>query len=71
MTIKTVNDTVEYNDLVFTLLIFETYFRIINNDALSQFIIEKKKIIKIAINEIVKLHIKKQINNVLHQRNDP
>ena len=59
MIIKTVNDTVEYNNLVSTLLIFETYSRIINDDALSLFIIEKIKIIKIAMNEIIELYIKK------------
>ena len=71
MTVKVVNDTTEYNDLIFTLLIFETYSRIINDDASSLFIIEKVKIIKIAMNEIVKLYIKKQTNNGLYQRNDP
>ena len=71
MIIKVVNDTIEYNNLVFILLVFETYFRIINDDVSSLFIIEKVKIIKIAMNEIVKLHVKKQTNNVLHQRNDP
>ena len=70
MTVKIVNDTTEYNDLVFTLLVFGTYFRIINNDASSLFIIERDKTIKIIINEVVKLHIRRQINNVLHQRND-
>ena len=70
MIIKVVNDTVEYNDLVFTLLVFETYSRIINDDVLILFIIERVKIIKIAMNEIVKLHIKKQTINVLYYRND-
>ena len=59
MIVKAVNDTIEYNNLVFTLLIFETYFRIINDDASSLFIIEKIKVIKIAMNEIVKLYVKK------------
>ena len=68
--IKVVNDTVEYNNLVFTLLIFETYPRIINDDASNLFIIEKIKVIKIAMNEVVRLYIKKQTNDVLHQRND-
>ena len=67
--IKIVNDTTEYNNLVSTLLVFETYFHIINDDASSLFIIEKVKIIKITMNEIVKLHVKKQTINVLHQRN--
>ena len=59
MTIKAVNDTIEYNDLVFTLLIFGTYSRIINDDALSLFIIERAKVIKIIMNEVVKLHIRR------------
>ena len=59
MIIKTVNDTVEYNNLVSILLVFETYSHIINDDIFSLFIIKKNKIIKITINEIVKLHIKK------------
>ena len=59
MIIKVVNDTIEYNDLVFTLLIFETYFHIINDDALNLFIIKKVKIIKITMNEVIRLHIKK------------
>ena len=70
MIVKVVNDTIEYNDLVFTLLIFETYFCIINDDVLSLFIIERVKIIKIAMNEIIKLYIKKQTNNALYQRNN-
>ena len=58
MTNKTVNDTIEYNNLVFILLVFETYFHIINNDALNLFITKKVKIINITINEIVKLYVK-------------
>ena len=59
MTVKVVNDTTEYNDLVFTLLVFGTYPRIINNDASSLFIIERIKIIKITMNEVIRLHIKR------------
>ena len=66
MIIKIVNDTIEYNNLVFILLIFGTYSRIINNDILSLFIIKRVKVIKITINEIIKLYIKKQTNNVLY-----
>ena len=59
MIVKVVNDTIEYNDLVSTLLIFETYSRIINDNVSNLFIIERIKIIKITMNEIVKLYIKK------------
>ena len=66
MIVKVVNDTAEYNNLVSVLLIFETYPRIINNDTSNLFIIKKVKIIKITINEVVKLYVKKQINNILY-----
>ena len=69
MVIKAVNDTIEYNDLVSTLLIFGTYSRIINDDAFNLFIIERAKVIKIAINEVAKIHVRRQINDVLYQRN--
>ena len=59
MIIKIINDTIEYNNLVSTLLVFETYFHIINNDVSSLFIIEKIKVIKITMNEVVKLYVKK------------
>ena len=71
MTVKVVNDTIEYNNLVFTLLIFGIYSRIINDDASNLFIIEKVKVIKITMNEVIKLYIKKQTINALYQRNGP
>ena len=59
MVVKAVNDTAEYNDLISTLLVFETYPRIINDNVSSLFIIKKAKVIKITMNEIVKLHVKR------------
>ena len=59
MIIKIVNDTIEYNNLVSTLLIFETYPRIINNNAFNLFIIKKIKIIKITMNKVIKIHAKR------------
>ena len=70
MIIKIVNNTAEYNNLVSTLLVFETYPRIINDDVSNLFIIERAKVIKITINEVAKLYITKQTNNVLYQLND-
>ena len=70
MIVKAVNDTIEYNDLVFTLLVFEIYFHIINDDASSLSIIERSKVIKIIMNEVVKLYTRRQTNDILYQRND-
>ena len=58
MIIKIINDTIEYNNLVSILLVFETYPHIINDDTSNLFIIEKIKVIKITMNEIIKLHVK-------------
>ena len=70
MVVKAVNDTIEYNDLVFTLLVFEIYFHIINDDASSLSIIERSKVIKIIMNEVVKLYTRRQTNDISYQRND-
>ena len=70
MIIKIVNDTIEYNNLVFILLIFETYLHIINDNTFNLSITEKTKIIKITINKVIKLHAIRQINDVLYQRNN-
>ena len=66
MTVKAVNDTAGYNGLVPTLLIFGTYPRIINDDAPSLSTIERAKIIKITMNEVAKIHARRQTNDVLH-----
>ena len=70
MIVKVVNNTIGYNDLVFILLVFGIFFRIINDNIFILFITEKAKIINIIIIEILKLHVTRQINNVLYQRND-
>ena len=59
MIIKVINDTIEYNDLVFTLLVFETYPRIINDDVSNLSITERAKAIKIIMNEVIKLHARR------------
>ena len=66
MIIKVVNDTIEYNNLVFTLLVFEIYPHIINDDVFNLSIIERAKIIKITINKVVKIYARRQTNDVLY-----
>lgn len=71
MAIKAVNDTTGYNGLVPTLLVFETFPRITNDDTPTLSTTERAKAINITMTEIAKLHAKRQVNNALHQRNGP
>ena len=50
------NNIVEYNNLVLTLLVFNIFLRIINEDVLILFIIKRIKVINLAISEIIKLY---------------
>ena len=55
--VKSINNTAEYNNLIFTLLVFDIFPRIINEDALILLIIERAKIINSVIIEVAKLYI--------------
>ena len=57
ITVKVVNNIIEYNNLILILLVFETFPRIINEDDFILSIIERAKIIKKAIIEIERLYI--------------
>jgi hypothetical protein len=69
--IKAVNDTVEPDDLVLTLLVFSTYSQITTTNTLSLMVTERSKAIIKAIKQIAELHAKKQVTNVLRQQNGP
>ena len=71
MAIKAVNDTAGYNGLVLTLLVFGTFPRITNEDALTLLTIERAKAINSAMTEVAKLYATRQVNDALHQRNGP
>ena len=59
MIVKAVNDIVEYNGLMPTLLIFETFPHITNNDTSTLSITDRVKAINIVITEVIKLHVKR------------
>ena len=50
------NNIAKYNNLILTLLVFDTFSRIINKDAFTLFIIKRVKVINLIINEITKLY---------------
>jgi hypothetical protein len=71
MVIKAVNNTAEPDGLVPTLLVFGTYSRITTTNTLSLTVIKRGKAIIKAIKQIAELHVKRQVTNVLRQRNGP
>jgi hypothetical protein len=70
MIVKTINDTVDLDDLIFILLIFKAYSRmhVMNFSTLS--IIQRTMTIEKAMIEIKKFQIKRQIIDALNIRND-
>ena len=69
--IKAINDSVGFDGIVPTLLVFGVYPRMINKDALSLLIIKRAKAIRVATKEIRRFHIERQITDALALRNGP
>jgi hypothetical protein len=70
MTFKALNDSVEFNELIFTLLVFEAYSRMIEMNALSSTIIQRFIAMRKAMNEVRKSIAARQVNDALNIRND-
>jgi hypothetical protein len=70
MTFKTINDSIEFNDLISTLLIFEIYFRMIEMNVSSSIIAQRAIVMKKTMNEVRKFNAIRQMNDVLNTRNE-
>ena len=70
MTFKTINDSIESHDLMSTLLIFDAYSRMSESDAFVSNITQRSIVMKKAMNEIRKLNVNRQINDVLNTKNE-
>ncbi len=70
MTFKVINNSIELNDLISTLLIFDVYSRMIEMNVSSSTITQRAIAMKKTMNEIRKLHAIRQINDALNIRND-
>jgi hypothetical protein len=70
MTFKALNDFAELNELILTLLVFETYFRMIEMNALSSTIIQRFVAMRKIMNEVRKSIAVRQVNDTLNIRND-
>jgi hypothetical protein len=70
MTFKALNDSVEFNELISTLLVFEAYLRMIEMNAFSSTIIQRFIAMRKTMNEVRKSIAVRQINDALNTRND-
>jgi hypothetical protein len=70
MTFKALNDSIEFNELISSLLVFEAYFRMIEMNAFSSTIIQRFIAMRKAMNEIRKSIVARQVNDALNIRND-
>jgi hypothetical protein len=70
MSFKALNDSADSDDLIFTLLVFEAYFRMIEMNAFSSTITQRSIAMRKAMNEVRKLIATRQLNDALNTRND-
>jgi hypothetical protein len=70
MTFKVINDSIELNDLISTLLMFEIYFRMIEMNVSSSIITQRTIVMKKIMNEVRKFNAIRQVNDVLNIRNE-
>jgi hypothetical protein len=71
MAIKAVNNISGLNGLVLTLLVFGAFLRMTELDAPAPSIVQRATAIRKAMDEVVKLRAKTQVNNALNTRNGP
>jgi hypothetical protein len=70
MIFKTLNDSINFDDLIFTLLVFDAYSRMNEMNVSSSTIIQRFIAMRKAMNEVRKLNIIRQLNDALNIRND-
>ncbi len=70
MSFKVLNDSIELDDLVPTLLVFEAYPRMTESDASSPTITQRVIVMKKAMNEIKRFMTIRRINDALNIRNE-
>jgi hypothetical protein len=70
MTLKTLNDFVDFNELVSTLLVFDAYSKMTKINACSSIITQRLITMRKIMNEIREFNASRQINHVLNTRNE-
>jgi hypothetical protein len=70
MTVKTVNDTVDSDELMSTLLVFDAYSRMHVMNSSTSSINQRAMTIEKVITEVRKFRAKRQVADALNARND-
>jgi transcriptional regulator with GAF, ATPase, and Fis domain len=70
MTFKVINDSIEFDDLILTLLVFEAYSRMIEMNVSSSTITQRAIAMKKTMKEVQKFIATRQMNDFLNTRND-
>jgi hypothetical protein len=70
MTFKVINDSIEFDELIFTLLVFDVYFRMIEMNVSSSTITQRVIVMRKAMKEVQKFIATRQINDALNTRNE-
>ena len=66
---KIINDLIDFNELIFTLFVFDVYSRMIEMNVLFFIIIQRVVIMKKTMNEIKKHIVSRQIKNAFNIQN--
>jgi hypothetical protein len=69
--VKTVNDTAEFNSLIFMLLVFRAFPRIFHNSFFSLSITKRVKAVNQIMKKLRKHMVARQMNAALNIRNGP
>jgi hypothetical protein len=70
MTFKIINDSIELDELILILLVFEAYFRMIEMNVSSSTIIQRAIAMRKAMKDVQKFIVTRQMNDALNTRND-
>ncbi len=70
MTFKALNDSTDFNDLIFILLVFDVYFRIIEMNVSFSTITQRSIAMQKAMKKVRKAIAFRQMNDALNMRND-
>ena len=71
ITFKIINDSIDFNELMFTLFVFDVYFRMIELDAPSFILTQRAAAVRKAMNEVKRLTASLQVSDALNTRNGP
>ncbi len=70
MIVKAVNDSIDSDEIVLTLLIFDSYSRMINDSLSSSSMMQRAQIIRKTMRKVQRLHVERQIKYALFMRNE-